>query len=78
MPPKFSFLKWVKQTLAPEEDNKLMVVQDFGYNLSELKEGLDFVDKQTKIYPLWLCPTRHWYEISDFLAREIKYFKFSL
>jgi len=59
MPPKFSLLKWVKQTLTPEEENKVMVVQDFGYNLSELKEGLDFVDKQTKIYPLWLCPTRH-------------------
>ena len=34
-------------------------LQDFGYNLDELKEGLEFVDKETKIYPLWLCPTRH-------------------
>ena len=35
------------------------ILKDFGYNLHELKEGLEFVDRETKIYPLWLCPTRH-------------------
>lgn len=60
MPPKFSLLKLMKQNLAPDEKNvNQTVIQDFGYNLHELKEGLAFVDKETKIYPLWLCPTRH-------------------
>ena len=35
------------------------VIQDFGFNLNELKEGLEFTHKENEIYPLWLCPTRH-------------------
>ena len=27
MPPKFSLLKFLKQTLTPEEENKVMVIQ---------------------------------------------------
>ena len=38
---------------------KGIIFQDFGYNLTELKEGLEFVHKENDIYPLWLCPTRH-------------------
>jgi len=59
MPPKFSLLKWIRTTLAPEDQRKNFVCQDFGYNLTELKEGLEFVHKENDIYPLWLCPTRH-------------------
>ena len=59
MPPKFSLLKWLRKNLVPEEQNANFVCQDFGYELKQLKQSLIFVDKETKIYPLWLCPTRH-------------------
>ncbi len=33
--------------------------QDFGFRLDQLKEALIFCDKETEIYPIWLCPARH-------------------
>jgi hypothetical protein len=27
--------------------------------MSNLKEALVYIDEQTKVYPIWLCPTRH-------------------
>ena len=33
--------------------------QDFGFEMSNLKEALIYTDEQTKVYPIWLCPTRH-------------------
>ena len=27
--------------------------------MSNLKEALIYTDEQTKVYPIWLCPTRH-------------------
>eukprot|EP00095_Tigriopus_kingsejongensis_P006791 maker-scaffold608_size125128-snap-gene-0.16 protein:Tk06791 transcript:maker-scaffold608_size125128-snap-gene-0.16-mRNA-1 annotation:"delta -sterol reductase" len=59
MPPKFSLLKWLRKNLVPKEQNENFVCQDFGYELSALKASLKFVDEQTKVYPIWLCPTRH-------------------
>ena len=33
--------------------------QDFGFGFADLKEALKMCDLTTKVYPLWLCPTRH-------------------
>lgn len=59
MPPKFSLLKWLRKNLVPKEQNENFVCQDFGYELEKLQDSLKFVDEQTKVYPIWLCPTRH-------------------
>ena len=59
MPPKFSLLKLLRQKTVTEEQQNNFVCQDFGYTLDILKECLKFVDEKTKVYPIWLCPTRH-------------------
>ena len=59
MPPKFSLIKWMKQTLLPKEDNINFVCQDFGFKLEDLKDSLKYSDEIFKVYPIWLCPTRH-------------------
>ena len=33
--------------------------QDFGFRIRDLKEALQFCDVNAKVYPVWLCPTRH-------------------
>lgn len=58
LPPKQSLLKWMRTNLVPADNNENFsyTVQDYGYPLEILKPCLEFVDEQTKIYPLWLCP----------------------
>lgn len=34
-------------------------MQDFGFKLETLEEALLFTDDNTRVYPIWLCPTRH-------------------
>jgi len=58
MPPKFSFVKALRG-MVDNYANTNFVCQDFGYRLDELNEVLPYVDRKTKVYPLWLCPTRH-------------------
>merc|ERR1719273_2886588 len=59
MPPKFSLIKLMRQKLVPDEQNVNFVVQDFGFKLEDLKHALEFIHKETEVYPIWLCPTRH-------------------
>ena len=61
MPPKFSFIKLLRQNLLPKgfKDHYNMVLQDFGFELKDLKHALEFVHAQTEVYPVWLCPSRH-------------------
>ena len=61
MPPKFSLVKLMRQKLLPQEfkDHKDMVLQDFGFELKDLKHALQFIHDQTEVYPIWLCPSRH-------------------
>ena len=57
LPPKQSLLKWMRNAFLPKDgENFTYAVQDFGYPLDILLPCLEFVDEQTKIYPLWLCP----------------------
>lgn len=47
MPPKFSLLKFLRQSLITNEVNAMNnVIQDFGFLLQDLKESLIFVDQQ--------------------------------
>ena len=59
MPPKFSLVKLLRQKLLPEEQNVNFVLQDLGFKLEDLKHALEFIHKETEVYPIWLCPTRH-------------------
>ncbi|XP_040577304.2 LOW QUALITY PROTEIN: delta(24)-sterol reductase-like [Lepeophtheirus salmonis] len=59
MPPKFSFLKALKHRFNTPDQINNFVCQDFGFSLTQLKEALEFVDEQTKVYPIWLCPIKH-------------------
>ena len=49
------------QRSFPQEfkDHKDMVLQDFGFELKDLKHALQFIHEQTEVYPIWLCPSRH-------------------
>jgi len=61
MPPKFSLIKFMRQKLLPQDfkDHNDMVLQDFGFELKDLKHALQFIHNQTEVYPIWLCPSRH-------------------
>jgi len=61
MPIKLSLLKILGQMMTPPEEERTehLVVQDLIFNLDDLKEALTFIDQQTEIYPIWLCPARH-------------------
>ena len=58
MPPKFSFLKYMRQNCLPQEVKTNFVCQDIIYKLDILKDALKFIDNETKIYPIWLCPAK--------------------
>ena len=57
MPPKFSFFKmlriFMKQT---GEEPKNLIAQDIGFPLENMSKALKYVNTETNIYPLWLCP----------------------
>jgi len=60
MPPKYSFLKRIWQTImrtAPP--NVDLVLQDYILRQHDLKESLLRIDEEMKIYPIWLCPVKH-------------------
>ena len=59
MPPKFSMIKLMRQKLIPQEQNVNFVLQDFGFKLQDLKGALEIIHKETEVYPIWLCPSRH-------------------
>ena len=59
VPPKFSLLKWLRQKSVANEEHQNFVCQDFAYRLHILKDALNVVDRETGIYPIWLCPMRH-------------------
>ncbi|CAB4056693.1 DHCR24 [Lepeophtheirus salmonis] len=59
LPPKFSFLKFLRHRFVPPGEIDNFICQDFGFELDNLEDALRFVDEQCKVYPLWICPTRH-------------------
>ncbi|CAB4056696.1 DHCR24 [Lepeophtheirus salmonis] len=59
MPPKFSFLKALRQYFSCQSKVNTFICQDLGFRSTELVEALDFIDQTTKVYPLWICPIKH-------------------
>ena len=59
LPPKHALIKWLKEKFVPDDVLDRFVCQDFGIKLEDLKEMVEIVHKETEVYPLWLCPTRH-------------------
>ena len=59
LPPRHALIKMLKEKLTPPETLDNFVCQDFGIKIDDLGPLMDLVDKETKVYPLWLCPTRH-------------------
>ena len=57
MPPKFSFFKmlriFMKQT---GEEPPNLIAQDIGFTMETMSDALKYVNDETNIYPLWLCP----------------------
>lgn len=58
MPIRFSLLKWLGQRLTPPEAHAKLVLQDYILKLDHLKETLAYIHQETKVYPIWLCPTK--------------------
>ena len=57
MPPKFSFLKMLRVFMKQTgEEPKNLIAQDIGYPIEVFSEALEHIDRETNIYPLWLCP----------------------
>lgn len=42
--------------LTPEETQRCLVQQDMGILLKRLQEGIEWVQANLSVYPLWLCP----------------------
>ena len=77
-PPRFSLIKYMRQTLLPVDPNlnKNCVIQDYVLDLKHLKESLQYCDQQIKIYPVWLCPVRvkippELKELKKFYSKEL-------
>ena len=57
MPPKFSFFKMLRVFMKQTgEEPPNLVAQDIGFPLENVADALKFVNQETEIYPLWLCP----------------------
>ncbi len=52
-------IKLLKETVVPQDVLANFVCQDFGIRIEDLRPMMEEVDKETSVYPLWLCPTRH-------------------
>lgn len=56
MPPKVSFLKLTQGETIRRMYEKFQFVHDFLIPIRCLKEFIDFMDDNIKMYPVWLCP----------------------
>jgi hypothetical protein len=45
-----------KNSMPPEVQERSVFNQDMGVRLSRLEEGIDYVEKNIGVYPLWNCP----------------------
>lgn len=43
-------------SMTRAEEERCMVFQDMGINLSRLDEGIKWVEERIGVYPLWICP----------------------
>jgi len=60
VPPKVSFLKLTQTDGMQRAYEELHVAQDMLLPMSSLGEHLEVFDKLLGIYPLWLCPHKHY------------------
>ncbi|CAL8134552.1 unnamed protein product [Orchesella dallaii] len=56
IPPKVSLLKLTQPAAVKKLYETQHMVQDMLVPLSKLKDAIEFFDRETKIYPVWLCP----------------------
>ena len=59
LPPRHAMIKLLKENFVPDGKINNFVCQDFGIRIEDLRPLMEVVDEETKVYPLWLCPTRH-------------------
>ena len=58
LPPRVAFLKLVESDSVTKWYENQYVAQDWLVPLDHMQEGMQVLDKELKIYPLWLCPHR--------------------
>ncbi|XP_065347913.1 delta(24)-sterol reductase-like isoform X1 [Cloeon dipterum] len=56
MPPKISFLKLTQTDAVKRLYENNHIIQDMLVPITNLKESLQMFNKETKVYPIWLCP----------------------
>lgn len=56
LPPKISFLKATNIAMVRSHYERHHIDQGLMVPMNRLSETIDFVDLETEIYPLWLCP----------------------
>eukprot|EP00921_Rhytidocystis_pertsovi_P008969 GHVQ01014524.1.p1 GENE.GHVQ01014524.1~~GHVQ01014524.1.p1 ORF type:complete len:501 (+),score=46.83 GHVQ01014524.1:113-1615(+) len=58
LPPPHGLVKRV-MSLVPKPALDELVIQDFIFQMRDMKEALRMVDNDAGVYPLWLCPAIH-------------------
>jgi delta24-sterol reductase len=71
MPPKVSFLKLTQTQTLQEMYEKQHVIQDMLVPLSEMSSTLRVFHQHYNLYPLWICPHRHYDKEGYFLRRPL-------
>lgn len=71
MPPKVSFLKLTQTETLREMYEKQHVIQDMLVPLSEMSSTLRNFQEHYNLYPLWICPHRHYSKDGYFLRKPL-------
>ena len=69
MPPKVSFLKLTQTEALREMYEKQHVIQDMLVPVREMSNALKVFAQHYDLYPLWICPHRHYDKEGHFLKR---------
>ena len=69
MPPKVSFLKLTQTETLREMYEKQHVIQDMLVPVSDMSATLQNFQQHYNLYPLWICPHRHYDKPGHFLRR---------
>ncbi len=56
--PKVSLMKYTMTKELRKRSLQNRVAQDIIIPISDMEEGLNFIDKHFEIYPLWVCPVK--------------------
>ena len=60
MPIKFSLLKFLRTLVEGGANNgpTNFILQDYGFRIDKLGEGINFCINESDVFPIWLCPAR--------------------